>query len=310
MGACADTALRLWDVRVGALAFTCHGHAARGAGGGASGALAASFSPAGDFFASGGADAQLLVWRTRIDRELEEEGEVVAVGARRAAPPPPAVRSSFVRRAPAAPLALASASRIGTPAPPHAAWRPSPAPTPPPPPPPAPFCASPPPRRPTPSRTPPPPRPHAPYPPPLSGSTTPTGMYDDDVASMSMGMGTMGMGMMGTMMSGRASVSETPSAALAASYEAASAAAARYAARLGASPAPAPPPTLRPHARGDAAAAAAASSASADASEQLQSTLSGVLRQLDVLTQTMALLEERLSLQEARTGRALAAGAL
>jgi centriolar protein POC1 len=71
LGACADAALRLWDVRAGALAFTCHGHGQRaGAGGASAGALAAAFSPAGDFFASGGADAQLLVWRTRIDRDL------------------------------------------------------------------------------------------------------------------------------------------------------------------------------------------------------------------------------------------------
>ena len=69
LGACGDAALRLWDVRAGALSFTCHGHAAAGAGG-AAGALAAAFSPAGDFFASGGADAQLLVWRTRIDRDI------------------------------------------------------------------------------------------------------------------------------------------------------------------------------------------------------------------------------------------------
>ncbi len=70
LGACADAALRLWDVRAGALAFTCLGHDAHAAGGGAAaGALAAAFSPAGDFFASGGADAQLLVWRTRCDRE-------------------------------------------------------------------------------------------------------------------------------------------------------------------------------------------------------------------------------------------------
>lgn len=46
-----DSTLKIWDLREGQLFYTLHGH--EGA------TLAANFSPAGDYFASGGADEQV-----------------------------------------------------------------------------------------------------------------------------------------------------------------------------------------------------------------------------------------------------------
>lgn len=49
-----DATLKIWDLREGQLFYTLHGH--EGA------TLAARFSPAGDYFASGGADEQVSQW--------------------------------------------------------------------------------------------------------------------------------------------------------------------------------------------------------------------------------------------------------
>lgn len=53
---------QVWDLREGHLFYTLHGHEGP--------STCASFSPAGDFFASGGADEQVLVWRTNFDRAV------------------------------------------------------------------------------------------------------------------------------------------------------------------------------------------------------------------------------------------------
>lgn len=52
----------MWDLREGQLFYTLHGH--EGA------TTAAQFSPAGDYFASGGADEQVMAWQTNFDRSL------------------------------------------------------------------------------------------------------------------------------------------------------------------------------------------------------------------------------------------------
>ena len=264
LGACADAALRLWDVRAGALAFTCHGHAAESGERthSASGALAAAFSPAGDFFASGGADAQLLVWRTRCDEPLAPAG----------GGPPVPLRRSFVRpqtsapRPPVPPAQQPSAQQPSAPPPRVTVRRAQPPPSP-----------SPQPRSYLPARTPPPPRPHAPSPPddgdaggPATGATALPGAF--------------------------------ASAALADSFQAATAAAAEYAQRLAASGRPAPARAPSPR--------AASPGGAGDAGGDVSAALARVAAQLEVLSNTVAILDERLSLQEARTGRALQQGLL
>ncbi len=54
----------MWDLREGQLFYTLHGHEGATYG--------VDFSPAGDFFASGGADEQVLVWRTNFDRVMAD----------------------------------------------------------------------------------------------------------------------------------------------------------------------------------------------------------------------------------------------
>lgn len=56
--------LQVWDLREGQLFYTLHGHEGATHG--------VCFSPAGDFFASGGADEQVLVWRTNFDRVMSD----------------------------------------------------------------------------------------------------------------------------------------------------------------------------------------------------------------------------------------------
>lgn len=56
--------MKVWDLREGRLFYTLFGH--EGA------TLGLNFSPAGDFFASGGADGQVMVWKTNFDRDLSE----------------------------------------------------------------------------------------------------------------------------------------------------------------------------------------------------------------------------------------------
>ena len=81
LGACvasgsADGTLRLLDLRRATLAYTLMGHSTGGAGTAQQprrpaaaplGVLSCAFSRRGDFLASGGSDAQLLVWRTNAE---------------------------------------------------------------------------------------------------------------------------------------------------------------------------------------------------------------------------------------------------
>lgn len=91
------------------------------------------------------------------------------------------------------------------------------------------------------------------------------------------------------------------SAALSDSFQAATAAAAEYAQRLAASGRAAPARAPSPR---------AASPRGEPAGGDVAAALSRISTQLDVLGSTVAMLDERLTLQEARTGRALQQGLL
>ncbi|GBG77627.1 hypothetical protein CBR_g24073 [Chara braunii] len=64
VSSCNDASLKVWDLREGHLFYTLNGH--EGA------ATCATFSPSGDYFASGGADEAVLVWRASFDRCMED----------------------------------------------------------------------------------------------------------------------------------------------------------------------------------------------------------------------------------------------
>ncbi|KAI9138854.1 WD40-repeat-containing domain protein [Paraphysoderma sedebokerense] len=55
-----DGHLKIWDLTEGHLLYTLHGHKANAA------TTAAVFSPQGDYFATGGADTQVLVWKSNL----------------------------------------------------------------------------------------------------------------------------------------------------------------------------------------------------------------------------------------------------
>lgn len=69
--AAAAAASQVWDLREGQLFYTLHGHE------GAS--MGVAFSPAGDYFASAGADEQVMVWKTNFDRQLDGYSLATAV---------------------------------------------------------------------------------------------------------------------------------------------------------------------------------------------------------------------------------------
>lgn len=56
----ADSTLKVWDLLEGRLLYTIHGHEGD--------VCASAFSPAGDYFASAGADMQVQVWRSNFDQ--------------------------------------------------------------------------------------------------------------------------------------------------------------------------------------------------------------------------------------------------
>jgi centriolar protein POC1 len=119
LGAClasggADGGVRLWDLRRAALAYSLLGHdgapappAARRTT--ASGVLGCAFSPRGDFLASGGADAQVLVWRTNA-------AELTGAAA-------PAAQQQRSRPAASPPRAPPAASPALSPSPVPPPWR-------------------------------------------------------------------------------------------------------------------------------------------------------------------------------------------
>lgn len=96
---------QVWDLREGQLFYTLHGH--EGA------ALGTAFSPAGNYFASSGADEQVMVWKTNFDRYLEDytsagigrgggAAAAPAPGAEAGLPPAPAPRAAPAPPPPAA----------------------------------------------------------------------------------------------------------------------------------------------------------------------------------------------------------------
>ncbi|XP_023254065.1 POC1 centriolar protein homolog B-like, partial [Seriola lalandi dorsalis] len=67
------------DLLEGRLIYTLHGH--KGA------VIAVTFSRAGELFASGGADGQVLMWRTNFDTKSYQD--VLQQHSRRSTPDPP-----------------------------------------------------------------------------------------------------------------------------------------------------------------------------------------------------------------------------
>lgn len=59
LSASADSTVKVWDLLEGRLLYTIHGHEG--------GVHAAAFAPEGDFFASVGDDQQVMVWRSNFD---------------------------------------------------------------------------------------------------------------------------------------------------------------------------------------------------------------------------------------------------
>ncbi|KAJ3113831.1 POC1 centriolar protein A [Phlyctochytrium bullatum] len=59
-----DGLVKIWDLKEGHLFYTLHGHRLGPT-------TAAVFSPEGDFFATGGSDSNILVWRCNFDRALK-----------------------------------------------------------------------------------------------------------------------------------------------------------------------------------------------------------------------------------------------
>lgn len=60
-----DSKLKIWDLRKGKLAYTLYGH---------NGATAScAFSNYGDYFASGGNDCNILLWKTNFINTGKEE---------------------------------------------------------------------------------------------------------------------------------------------------------------------------------------------------------------------------------------------
>ncbi|KAJ3006890.1 POC1 centriolar protein A, partial [Thoreauomyces humboldtii] len=67
-----DGVVKIWDVKEGHLFYTLHGHKNGPT-------TAAAFSPQGDFFATGGSDAQVMVWKSNFDtvsQMVEEEERI------------------------------------------------------------------------------------------------------------------------------------------------------------------------------------------------------------------------------------------
>ncbi|KAJ3152331.1 POC1 centriolar protein A [Geranomyces michiganensis] len=64
-----DGVVKIWDVKEGHLFYTLHGHKNGPT-------TAATFSPRGDYFATGGSDSQVMVWKSNFDdvtRMIEED---------------------------------------------------------------------------------------------------------------------------------------------------------------------------------------------------------------------------------------------
>jgi len=69
--------VQVWDLQEGVLFYTLHGHDGP--------TLGVDFSPAGNYFASAGADGQVMTWRTNFDACLASAVAAVAVPGGKAA---------------------------------------------------------------------------------------------------------------------------------------------------------------------------------------------------------------------------------
>lgn len=76
----ADSTVKVWDLLEGRLMYTIHGHEGD--------VCATAFSPHGDYFATAGADMQVQVWRSNFDRahELRAPGGTAGLSTPPAAP--------------------------------------------------------------------------------------------------------------------------------------------------------------------------------------------------------------------------------
>jgi centriolar protein POC1 len=63
-----DGVVKIWDVKEGHLFYTLHGHKNGPT-------TTAVFSPTGDFFATGGSDSQVMVWKSNFDTSNSAEYE-------------------------------------------------------------------------------------------------------------------------------------------------------------------------------------------------------------------------------------------
>ncbi|KAI8915504.1 WD40-repeat-containing domain protein [Powellomyces hirtus] len=79
-----DGVVKIWDVKEGHLFYTLHGHKNGPT-------TAATFSPQGDYFATGGSDSQVMVWKSNFDSiarmvEEDERAKEQAASQRRKSP--------------------------------------------------------------------------------------------------------------------------------------------------------------------------------------------------------------------------------
>lgn len=66
-----DGVVKIWDVKEGHLFYTLHGHKNGPT-------TSATFSPKGDFFATGGSDSQVLVWKSNFDKICKDSLDYIA----------------------------------------------------------------------------------------------------------------------------------------------------------------------------------------------------------------------------------------
>jgi centriolar protein POC1 len=71
-----DATLKIWDLRQGQLLYTLYGHEGS--------TTAVTYSQQGDYFASGGVDNMVMVWRSNIDAssELEKKSSTTTTNKR------------------------------------------------------------------------------------------------------------------------------------------------------------------------------------------------------------------------------------
>ena len=64
MSTSLDGTLKIWDLRRGTILYTLYGHEGETSSG--------TFSPAGDYFSTGGKDSVILVWKANLTPESIE----------------------------------------------------------------------------------------------------------------------------------------------------------------------------------------------------------------------------------------------